>query len=123
MRAGSLLSPPLKPSARLRDALKPRRAPLPSVHSRHHVRGRGENRAGRPGYHRGAAQRNGTGRIIVVQEHHGLLAEGLAQIDTTALRPRQVDIDFGPPLHSLVIVGETHPIEDEALKMYGKQQA
>lgn len=31
----------------------------------------------------------------------------------------QVDIDFGPPLHSLVIVGETHPIEDEALKMYG----
>ena len=26
--------------------------------------------------------------------------------------------DFGPPLHSLVIVGETHPIEDEILQQF-----
>lgn len=27
-------------------------------------------------------------------------------------------IDFGGPLHSLVIVGETHPIENEVLDLY-----
>ncbi|GAB2286420.1 hypothetical protein Dimus_020828 [Dionaea muscipula] len=27
-------------------------------------------------------------------------------------------IDFGPPLHCLVIVGETHPMEDEMLKFF-----
>ena len=30
--------------------------------------------------------------------------------------------DLGPPLHSLVIVGNTHPLEDEALKMFSKPQ-
>lgn len=28
------------------------------------------------------------------------------------------EVDFGEPLHSLVIVGDTHPIEDEVLDMY-----
>lgn len=27
-------------------------------------------------------------------------------------------IDFGPPLHCLVIVGETHPVEEEMLEFY-----
>ncbi|CAL9766434.1 unnamed protein product [Musa acuminata subsp. burmannicoides] len=29
-----------------------------------------------------------------------------------------LDIDFGPPLHCLVIVGETHPVEEEMLEFY-----
>ncbi|PIA55516.1 hypothetical protein AQUCO_00700071v1 [Aquilegia coerulea] len=29
-----------------------------------------------------------------------------------------LDIDFGAPLHSLVIVGKTHPLEQEMLKFY-----
>lgn len=28
------------------------------------------------------------------------------------------DVDFGPPLHSLVIAGDTHPIEDEYLAQF-----
>ncbi|KAG1354047.1 Granule diphthine synthase [Cocos nucifera] len=28
-------------------------------------------------------------------------------------------VDFGPPLHCLIIVGETHPIEEEMLEFYG----
>jgi diphthine synthase len=28
------------------------------------------------------------------------------------------DVDFGPPLHSLVIAGETHVIEDEILALF-----
>lgn len=27
-------------------------------------------------------------------------------------------IDFGPPLHCLVIVGKTHPVEEEMLQFY-----
>lgn len=27
-------------------------------------------------------------------------------------------IDFGPPLHCLVIVGKTHPVEEEMLDFY-----
>jgi hypothetical protein len=27
-------------------------------------------------------------------------------------------VDFGTPLHSLVVAGDTHPIEDEVLAMY-----
>ena len=30
--------------------------------------------------------------------------------------------DLGPPLHSLVIVGNTHPLEDETLKLFSKPQ-
>ena len=29
-----------------------------------------------------------------------------------------LDIDFGEPLHSLVIAGETHPLERDVLAMY-----
>ena len=29
-----------------------------------------------------------------------------------------LDMDFGPPLHSLVIAGNTHPIEDEYLQQF-----
>lgn len=28
------------------------------------------------------------------------------------------DVDFGPPLHSLIIAGDTHVIEDEILAAY-----
>lgn len=28
------------------------------------------------------------------------------------------DVDFGPPLHSLIIAGQTHVIEDEILDLY-----
>lgn len=27
-------------------------------------------------------------------------------------------VDFGPPLHCLVIVGKTHPVEEEMLDFY-----
>lgn len=27
-------------------------------------------------------------------------------------------VDFGAPLHCLVIVGETHPVEEEMLEFY-----
>ncbi|GMH36282.1 hypothetical protein BSKO_04150 [Bryopsis sp. KO-2023] len=33
-----------------------------------------------------------------------------------------IDMDFGGPLHCLVIVGETHPIEDEILELYKLKQ-
>jgi len=29
-----------------------------------------------------------------------------------------VDVDFGPPLHSVVICGETHELEDEVLRSF-----
>ena len=29
-----------------------------------------------------------------------------------------LEVDFGPPLHSLIIAGETHAIEDEILELY-----
>ncbi|VAI16634.1 unnamed protein product [Triticum turgidum subsp. durum] len=29
-----------------------------------------------------------------------------------------LDVDFGPPLHCLIIVGETHPVEQEMLEFY-----
>lgn len=29
-----------------------------------------------------------------------------------------LDVDFGPPLHSLIIAGQTHSIEDEILELY-----
>lgn len=29
-----------------------------------------------------------------------------------------LDVDFGAPLHCLVIVGETHPVEEEMLEFY-----
>mmetsp|Transcript_17169 Transcript_17169/g.25421 ORF Transcript_17169/g.25421 Transcript_17169/m.25421 type:complete len:275 (+) Transcript_17169:40-864(+) len=31
-----------------------------------------------------------------------------------------IGIDFGPPLHSLIIVGNTHPLEREALEMFSE---
>lgn len=32
-------------------------------------------------------------------------------------------VDFGPPLHCLVIVGKTHPIEEEVLEFYSMSKA
>ncbi len=29
-----------------------------------------------------------------------------------------LDVDFGAPLHSLIIAGDTHSIEDEILELY-----
>ena len=29
-----------------------------------------------------------------------------------------LDVDFGQPLHSLIIAGDTHVIEDEVLQLY-----
>jgi len=29
-----------------------------------------------------------------------------------------LDVDFGAPLHCLIIVGETHPVEQEMLEFY-----
>lgn len=29
-----------------------------------------------------------------------------------------LEVDFGPPLHCLVIVGDTHPVEEEMLDYY-----
>lgn len=29
-----------------------------------------------------------------------------------------LEVDFGPPLHSLVIAGDTHAVEDEILELY-----
>lgn len=29
-----------------------------------------------------------------------------------------LEVDFGPPLHCLVIVGETHPVEEEMMDFY-----
>ena len=29
-----------------------------------------------------------------------------------------LEVDFGPPLHCLVIVGDTHPVEEEMLDFY-----
>jgi diphthine methyl ester synthase len=29
-----------------------------------------------------------------------------------------LDVDFGAPLHCLIIVGETHPVEEEMIKFY-----
>jgi diphthine methyl ester synthase len=31
---------------------------------------------------------------------------------------RLLDVDFGAPLHCLIIVGETHPVEEEMIKFY-----
>lgn len=33
-----------------------------------------------------------------------------------------LDVDFGAPLHSLVICGTTHPLEDELLKWHRLQK-
>lgn len=29
-----------------------------------------------------------------------------------------LDVDFGPPLHCLIIVGETHPVEEEMIEFH-----
>ena len=29
-----------------------------------------------------------------------------------------LDVDFGAPLHCLIVVGETHPLEQEMLEFY-----
>lgn len=34
-----------------------------------------------------------------------------------------LDVDFGAPLHSLVICGTTHPLEDELLKWHRVQKS
>lgn len=39
------------------------------------------------------------------------------KVVTGSMRELQ-DVDFGAPLHCLVIVGETHPVEEEMLNFY-----
>eukprot|EP00887_Chlorella_sp_A99_P008138 scaffold12.g8138.t1 len=52
------------------------------------------------------------------------LAVGVARVGADSQRivagplEQLARVDFGPPLHSLVIVGETHPLEDEALRRF-----
>jgi diphthine synthase len=49
---------------------------------------------------------------------------GLARLGTSSQKivagsmKELLDIDFGPPLHSLVIVGDTHIMEEEFLMFF-----
>ena len=48
---------------------------------------------------------------------------GLARIGSEIVTTTLTEMshtDLGPPLHSLVIVGNTHPLEDEILKLFNK---
>ncbi|KAL8459143.1 hypothetical protein ACS0TY_036563 [Phlomoides rotata] len=40
------------------------------------------------------------------------------QVIVSGSMKQLLTIDFGPPLHCLVIVGDTHPVEDEMLEFY-----
>ncbi|KAI3426102.1 hypothetical protein D9Q98_008070 [Chlorella vulgaris] len=52
------------------------------------------------------------------------LCVGVARIGSDTQRivagsmQQLLDVDYGPPLHSLVIAGNTHPIEDEYLRQF-----
>jgi len=52
------------------------------------------------------------------------LCVGLARLGTSSQKivagsmKELLDIDFGPPLHSLVIVGDTHIMEEEFLMFF-----
>lgn len=52
------------------------------------------------------------------------LVIGMARVGTntqqlkTCTLEEMVEVNLGEPLHSLVVVGETHPIEDEFIDMY-----
>ncbi|KAG8345207.1 putative Tetrapyrrole (Corrin Porphyrin) Methylase [Trypanosoma vivax] len=60
----------------------------------------------------------------VVAEDGGSLAVGVARMGSVtqqivAGRMRELrEIDFGEPLHSLVVVGELHPLEEEHLSLF-----
>ena len=66
----------------------------------------------------------------MLTSYTGLTADtncvGLARIGTDSEQivmttlTEMSQTDLGPPLHSLVIVGSTHPLEDEALKLFNK---
>ena len=40
------------------------------------------------------------------------------QLVVTGTLAELLDVDFGAPLHSFVIAGETHPLEEEFFEMY-----
>lgn len=40
------------------------------------------------------------------------------QMIVAGLMKQLLNVDFGPPLHCLVIVGDTHPVEEEMLEFY-----
>ncbi|PHU04777.1 Diphthine synthase [Capsicum chinense] len=47
------------------------------------------------------------GFALLGSEDHKVVAGSMKQLLT---------VDFGPPLHCLVIVGKTHPVEEEMLE-------
>ena len=55
------------------------------------------------------------------------LCVGMARIGTDSQQmvsgkmKELLDVDFGAPLHSFIIAGKTHVIEDEILALYRKQ--
>ena len=63
------------------------------------------------------------GRPIPLDCGHKVIA--LARIGTknqilkTSTLEQMMETDIGGPLHSLIIVGETHPLEDEYINMFG----
>lgn len=70
-------------------------------------------------------------QLLEVEEARGggaygpdTLCVGVARIGSDSQRivagtmQQLLDVDFGPPLHSLVIAGETHPIELEYLEQF-----
>lgn len=70
-------------------------------------------------------------QLLEVEERRGegaygpdTLAVGVARVGSESQRivagplAALADVDFGPPLHSLVIAGETHPIEQEYLEQF-----
>ncbi len=76
-------------------------------------------------------------QLLEVEEARGggaygpdTLCVGVARIGSDSQRivagsmQQLLDVDFGPPLHSLVIAGDTHPIELEYLEqfMVGRQR-
>ncbi|KAM3274384.1 hypothetical protein ACQJBY_043470 [Aegilops geniculata] len=70
-------------------------------------------------------------QLLEVEELHGgsaygpdSLCMGVARLGSDDQKivagpmKKLLDIDFGPPLHCLIIVGETHPVEQEMLEFY-----
>lgn len=55
-------------------------------------------------------------------EHHRCVA--LARVGSDSQRilscslSQMLEVDLGPPLHSLIVVGQLHPIESEMLKLF-----
>ncbi|KAK3147225.1 hypothetical protein QOZ80_3BG0279690 [Eleusine coracana subsp. coracana] len=70
-------------------------------------------------------------QLLEVEEAHGesaytkdTLCIGVARLGSDDQKivagpmERLLDVDFGPPLHCLIIVGKTHPLEEEMIEFY-----